>query len=92
MCLVRYFSGRGTFTLGGDEAPRDNGKMWSCQANCRKGLKTNTVLQSYFIKELEAHINSKGKIMSWDGSTGADNQMFTVMSWLEEHKLPLLRL
>jgi hypothetical protein len=27
MCLVRYFSGRGTFTLGGDEAPRDNGKM-----------------------------------------------------------------
>jgi len=71
--------------IGGDEAPK---KQWQECAHCQKlikelNLKDEHGLQSYFIKEMEAYVNSKGKkIIGWDEILeGGLAPNATVMSW-----------
>ena len=71
--------------IGGDEVPKSR---WKNCANCqnvikREGLKNEHELQSYFIKQMEKYINSKGKqIISWDEILeGGLAPNATVMSW-----------
>ena len=71
--------------IGGDEAPKT---QWENCAHCQKlikdlNLKDEHGLQSYFIKEMEAYINSKGKkIIGWDEILeGGLAPNATVMSW-----------
>lgn len=71
--------------IGGDEAPK---AQWEASAFCQrliaeKNLGDEHGLQSYFIKEIEQFLNSKGKrLMGWDeileGGLAPDA---TVMSW-----------
>ena len=71
--------------IGGDEAPK---KQWKECSHCQKlirdlNLKDENGLQSYFIREMEAFINSKGKqIIGWDEILeGGLAPNATVMSW-----------
>ena len=71
--------------IGGDEAPKE---QWKACNHCQKliaekGLKDEHGLQSYFIKEMEEYINSKGKkIIGWDEILeGGLAPNATVMSW-----------
>jgi len=71
--------------IGGDEAPK---KQWKECNHCQKlikdlNLKDEHELQSYFIKEMEAFVNSKGKkIIGWDEILeGGLAPNATVMSW-----------
>ncbi|MFT5255541.1 MAG: hexosaminidase [Candidatus Paceibacteria bacterium] len=71
--------------IGGDEAPKTAWKKCAhCQALIKeKGLEDEHGLQSYFIKEIEMHINSKGKkIIGWDEILeGGLAPNATVMFW-----------
>ncbi|MFC2123589.1 beta-N-acetylhexosaminidase [Bacteroidota bacterium] len=51
--------------VGGDEAPKTHWKECpKCQQRMKdEGLKDEFELQSWFIKEMEKHLNSKGKFM-----------------------------
>lgn len=71
--------------IGGDEAPKE---QWKACAHCQKlisekGLKDEHGLQSYFIREIEKHVNSRGKkIIGWDEILeGGLAPNATVMSW-----------
>jgi N-acetyl-beta-hexosaminidase len=71
--------------IGGDEAPKT---QWKKCPHCQQlikdlNLKDEHGLQSYFIKEIEAFINSKGKkIIGWDEILeGGLAPNATVMSW-----------
>ncbi|KAA3619087.1 MAG: beta-N-acetylhexosaminidase [Flavobacterium sp.] len=71
--------------IGGDEAPKT---QWKQCAHCQKlirdhGLKDEHELQSWFIKEIETFVNSKGKsIIGWDEILeGGLAPNATVMSW-----------
>jgi hexosaminidase len=71
--------------IGGDEAPK---KQWQECTHCQKlikdlNLKDEHGLQSYFIKRMEAYINSKEKkIIGWDEILeGGLAPNATVMSW-----------
>jgi len=71
--------------IGGDEAPKTN---WRACPNCQKLITEKNLinehgLQSYFITEIEKHINSKGKkIIGWDEILeGGLAPNATVMSW-----------
>ena len=71
--------------IGGDEAPKAH---WASCENCQKVIKTQGLadeheLQSYFITQIEAFINSKGKqIIGWDEILeGGLAPNATVMSW-----------
>jgi hexosaminidase len=71
--------------IGGDEAPKT---QWKQCAHCQKlikdhGLKDENELQSWFIKEIETFVNSKGKsIIGWDEILeGGLAPNATVMSW-----------
>lgn len=71
--------------IGGDEAPKTKWKQCThCQKLIRDhGLKDEHELQSWFIKEIETFINSKGKsIIGWDEILeGGLAPNATVMSW-----------
>ena len=71
--------------IGGDEAPKT---QWKTCSHCQKliqekELKDEQGLQSYFIKEIEKFVNSKGKkIIGWDEILeGGLAPNATVMSW-----------
>ena len=71
--------------IGGDEAPK---AQWKSCSHCQKlirdlDLKDENGLQSYFIKEIETFVNSKGKkIIGWDEILeGGLAPNATVMSW-----------
>lgn len=71
--------------IGGDECPKVRWEVCSkCQAICKENnLKSSHELQSFFIKDIEKHVNSKGKkIIGWDeileGGLAPNAQ---VMSW-----------
>ncbi len=71
--------------IGGDEAPKTK---WQESAFCQRlmrqeGLENEMALQSYFIRRIEKHINSKGKqIIGWDEILeGGLAPNATVMSW-----------
>lgn len=71
--------------IGGDEVDK---RFWSncpkCKARMKiEGLKNVDELQSYFIKRIEAFVNSKGKaIIGWDEILeGGLAPNATVMSW-----------
>jgi hexosaminidase len=71
--------------IGGDECPK---KRWKeseyCQALMKKeGLKDVMELQSYFIRRMEAYLNSKGKsVIGWDEILeGGIAPNATIMSW-----------
>ncbi|HEX5625837.1 MAG TPA: beta-N-acetylhexosaminidase, partial [Saprospiraceae bacterium] len=71
--------------IGGDEVPKKNWKNCSqCQAvKRRNNLKTEEDLQSYFIRNVEKFLSSKGKkLIGWDEILeGGLPQDATVMSW-----------
>lgn len=71
--------------IGGDEAPKTKWKKCNdCQQLIKeKGLEDAHGLQSYFITEIEKHINAKGKkIIGWDEILeGGLAPNATVMSW-----------
>ncbi len=74
--------------IGGDEVPKTNWrKCIECQQTIKtKHLKDEHELQSYFIKQIDAYVNSKGRsIIGWDEILEgglADNA--AVMSWRGE--------
>ncbi len=74
--------------IGGDECPKEAWKRSTfCQELIReKGLKDEHGLQSYFIRKMEAYINSKGKqIIGWDEILeGGLAPNASVMSWRGE--------
>ena len=71
--------------IGGDEAPKTSWKNCKvCQAKIKsEGLKDEHELQSYFIKRVEAFLNTKGRqIIGWDEILeGGLAPNATVMSW-----------
>ena len=74
--------------IGGDEAPK---KRWQSCPKCQQrikyeGLANEDELQSYFIKRIEKHLNSKGRdIIGWDEILeGGLAPNATVMSWRSE--------
>lgn len=71
--------------IGGDECPKTRWQHCpKCQALIkREGLKDEHELQSYFISQIEKHINSKGKkIIGWDEILeGGLAPNAAVMSW-----------
>lgn len=71
--------------IGGDEAPKTQWKNCNqCQQLMKeKGLANEAELQSYFIKEIESFLNSKGKrLLGWDEILeGGLAPNATVMSW-----------
>ena len=71
--------------IGGDEAPKT---QWKACSHCKnlikeKNLRDEDGLQSWFLKEIEAFVNSKGKkIIGWDEILeGGLAPNATVMSW-----------
>ncbi len=71
--------------IGGDEAPRTR---WHECPLCRKrmqeeGLSSEALLQSYLVRRIEKHLNSKGRrIIGWDEILeGGVTPTATVMSW-----------
>lgn len=82
--VVELFPGE-YIHIGGDEAPKKN---WKSCSHCQKliaqyNLKDEHGLQSWFIKEIEQYLNSKGKkIIGWDEILeGGLAPNATVMSW-----------
>jgi len=71
--------------IGGDEAPKDHWKECpKCQQRIEEeGLKDEHALQSWFIKEIEAHLTSQNKTMiGWDEiMEGGLSESATVMYW-----------
>lgn len=74
--------------IGGDECPK---KAWAKCGHCQKmikdlGLADEHELQSYFIKRIEEHVNSRGRsIIGWDEILeGGLAPNATVMSWRGE--------
>ena len=71
--------------IGGDEAPKDHWKECpECQQRITdEGLRDEHELQSWFIKQIEAYIASRGKTMiGWDEITeGGLSKTATVMYW-----------
>jgi len=71
--------------IGGDEAPKIQWKNCNqCQQLMKEnGLANEAELQSYFIKEIERFLNSKGKrLLGWDEILeGGLAPNATVMSW-----------
>lgn len=71
--------------IGGDEADKTEWRRCpDCQARIREeGLKDDHELQSYFIKRIEAFLNSRGrKLIGWDEILqGGLAPEATVMSW-----------
>lgn len=74
--------------IGGDEVPKANWKKCSqCQQTIKnKHLKDEHELQSYFIKQIDAYVNSKGRsIIGWDEILeGGLAENAAVMSWRGE--------
>ncbi|MFN5415838.1 MAG: beta-N-acetylhexosaminidase [Flavobacteriia bacterium] len=73
--------------IGGDEAPKER---WKKCPNCQKiiadnHLKDEHELQSYFIKQIDAYLTSKGrKLIGWDEILeGGLSPNASVMSWRE---------
>jgi hexosaminidase len=71
--------------IGGDEAPKTR---WKECAKCQQvikenGLKDEHELQSYFIRQIDAYLTSKGrKLIGWDEILeGGLSPNATVMSW-----------
>jgi len=71
--------------IGGDEVPKLRWKnCLRCQARIKaEGLKDESELQSYFIKRIEAFLNSRGRrLIGWDEILeGGLAPRATVMSW-----------
>jgi hexosaminidase len=71
--------------IGGDECPKTRWKACpKCQQRMQtEGLTNEQELQSYFIKRIEAFVNSKGKqVIGWDEILeGGLPERATVMSW-----------
>lgn len=71
--------------IGGDEAGKQAWKKCpACQKRMKdEGLKSLDELQSYFIQQIEKHVNSKGRrIIGWDEIVdGGIAEDATVMSW-----------
>lgn len=74
--------------IGGDEAPKTR---WHACDKCQKtikdnGLKDEHELQSYFIRQMDAYLTSKGKkIIGWDEILeGGLSPNASVMSWRGE--------
>jgi hexosaminidase len=71
--------------IGGDEAPKTRWKeCGQCQKNIKdQGLKDEHELQSYFIRQMDAYLTSKGrKLIGWDEILeGGLSPNATVMSW-----------
>jgi len=71
--------------VGGDEVPKNNWKKCTkCQGvKRRNNLKTEEDLQSYFIRNIERHVNAKGKVLiGWDEILeGGLPANAVVMSW-----------
>jgi hexosaminidase len=71
--------------IGGDECPKTRWQQCAkCQALIKqKGLKDEHELQSYFVSQIEKHINKKGKkIIGWDEILeGGLAPNAAVMSW-----------
>ncbi len=74
--------------IGGDEAPKDAWKKCpACQKNIKKNrLKDENELQSYFIKQIDEYVSSKGRnIIGWDEILeGGLAENAAVMSWRGE--------
>ncbi len=74
--------------IGGDEAPKDAWKKCpACQRNMKiNRLKNENELQSYFIKQIDEYVTSKGRsIIGWDEILeGGLAQNAAVMSWRGE--------
>jgi hexosaminidase len=75
--------------VGGDEAPKF---QWAESARVQQrmselGIKTEDELQSWFIRQMLAHIESKGRrLIGWDEILeGGLAEGATVMSWRGEH-------
>lgn len=71
--------------IGGDEAPKERWKQCPhCQKVIREnGLKDEHELQSYFIRQMDEHLTSKGKkLIGWDEILeGGLSPNAAVMSW-----------
>lgn len=71
--------------IGGDEAPKTKWQNCSnCQAQIRKnGLKNESELQSFFIRQMDAFLIAKGKtLIGWDEILeGGLSENAAVMSW-----------
>ena len=71
--------------IGGDEAPKTRWKACpQCQANIKKNqLKDEHELQSYFIRQIDEFLASKGKkLIGWDEILeGGLSPGMTIMSW-----------
>jgi hexosaminidase len=82
--VVMLFPGK-YIHIGGDEAPKTNWKTClNCQAQIQKnGLKDEAELQSYFIRQMDAFLTSKGKtLIGWDEILeGGLSENAAVMSW-----------
>ncbi len=80
--------------IGGDEA---NTVMWQACPDCQRvmeenGMKDEAELQSWFIKKIEAYLNSKDKrLIGWDEIIeGGLSETATVMFWRgSEEETPL---
>ncbi|MES2587633.1 MAG: family 20 glycosylhydrolase [Bacteroidota bacterium] len=71
--------------VGGDEAPKER---WKKCPNCQKVIQENKLkdeheLQSYFIRQIDAYLTSKGrKLIGWDEILeGGLSPNASVMSW-----------
>jgi hexosaminidase len=82
--VVQLFPGQ-YIHIGGDEAPKTSWKSCDrCQANIKKhNLKSEEELQSYFIKQMDGYLTSKGKkLIGWDEILeGGLSPNAAVMSW-----------
>lgn len=81
--VVELFPGE-YIHIGADEVEKSTWKNPTCEALMkREGLETVEELQSYFVKKVEAYINSKGKKMiGWDEALeGGINPTTTIMYW-----------
>ena len=71
--------------IGGDESPRDRWKQCpKCQAKMKElGLKHEAELQTYINKEMDAHLQKKGRtLIGWDETLeGGLSENGIVMSW-----------
>ena len=71
--------------IGGDECPKEHWKLCPvCQAKMKaENLKNEEELQSYFVKRIEAFLNSKGRqLIGWDEILeGGLAPNAAVMSW-----------
>lgn len=82
--IIDLFPGKYVM-IGGDECPKTAWKQCAhCQDMIKKlGLADEHELQSYFIKRIEEHVNSRGRsIIGWDEILeGGLAPNATVMSW-----------